>query len=79
MKYLRIEQLRIEYQSGFNSPIFNLKIEKGQWLLLSGSSGSGKTTLAKAIMHLLPPDAQVTGSIFLDNIDLLLPLKLTMF
>ncbi|HQV00634.1 MAG: ATP-binding cassette domain-containing protein [Bacteroidia bacterium] len=76
MKYLRIEQLRIEYQSGFNSPIFNLKIEKGQWLLLSGSSGSGKTTLAKAIMHLLPPDAQVTGSIFLDNIDLLLPTQI---
>lgn len=40
-----------------------LQIRDGQRVGLIGSSGSGKSMIARAIMGLLPQDAQLSGSI----------------
>ena len=46
---------------------FNLKINKGDFLGISGHSGSGKSTLIDLIVGLLEP---TSGEIFIDNINL---------
>ncbi len=45
----------------------DLKISRGEILVVAGESGSGKTTLAKLIMRSINPDS---GNIFFDNIDI---------
>ncbi|MDB9807961.1 ABC transporter ATP-binding protein, partial [Candidatus Pelagibacter sp.] len=46
---------------------FNLKINKGDFLGISGHSGSGKSTLIDLMVGLLEP---TSGEIFIDNINL---------
>ena len=45
---------------------FNLEIDKGEKIMITGISGVGKTTLLKLLYGLLSPN---TGSIKIDNID----------
>ncbi len=47
-----------------------LTLAPGQITAVVGESGSGKTTLAKAIVGVLPPYAQTTGSIKLDELEI---------
>jgi peptide/nickel transport system ATP-binding protein len=48
----------------------SLTIETGQRLGVIGASGSGKTMLALAVAGLLPREAEVSGSVTLDGIEL---------
>lgn len=45
----------------------SLTVEPGQVTAVAGSSGSGKSLLAHGIFHLLPPNAQVRGTIQYDG------------
>jgi peptide/nickel transport system ATP-binding protein len=45
----------------------SLRLEQGRALGVVGESGSGKTMLARAILQLLPPMAQVSGSTRFDG------------
>ena len=58
-----------------NSPIvsdISFSIRTGESLILLGQSGSGKTMTCSAILNLFDPKKfQITGSIQLDNINLL--------
>jgi ABC-type oligopeptide transport system ATPase subunit len=45
----------------------NLKLDKGEILVIAGESGSGKTTLAKLIMRSIDSDS---GKIIFDNRDI---------
>lgn len=47
----------------------NLKVKKGEILLVVGKSGSGKSTLAKALVGLIPDfyGGHVEGQVFLEN------------
>ena len=40
-----------------------LKVNQGEGLAVVGETGCGKTVLARAVMRLLPPSAQVQGSV----------------
>ena len=46
-------------KSGFAIRVEELKIDKGEKVLLLGSSGSGKTTLLSLICGIFPPDRGV--------------------
>ncbi|HBU03996.1 MAG TPA: dipeptide/oligopeptide/nickel ABC transporter ATP-binding protein, partial [Acidimicrobiaceae bacterium] len=45
------------------------RLDKGQMLGIVGESGCGKTVMMKAVMDLLPPTAEVNGSITFDGED----------
>lgn len=45
----------------------NLKIEKGENVVVIGGSGSGKSVLIKHITRILKPDS---GSVYIDNVDI---------
>ena len=47
-----------------------LRLEPGRITALVGESGSGKTTLAKALMGLLPDNAEISGIVKLDETEL---------
>ncbi|MBU1306211.1 MAG: ATP-binding cassette domain-containing protein [Alphaproteobacteria bacterium] len=49
----------------------DLTIRAGECLALVGPSGSGKTTIARAILGLLPPGAQTSGSLTFQGQDVL--------
>ena len=49
----------------------SLTINTGEVLGLVGESGSGKSVTALAVMRLLPPAAEISGEILLDDRDLL--------
>ena len=49
----------------------SLRLEQGKALGVVGESGSGKTMLSRAILRLLPPLAQVSGSVRFDGKPLL--------
>ena len=71
---LLIKDLSYRYQSrhGFTLKNINLKLSKGEMLLLAGRSGCGKSTLIKAISGLLNEGERgdLRGSILLDGIDI---------
>ena len=45
----------------------SLTVEPGQVAAIAGASGSGKSLLAHAIFHLLPRNAQVSGTLLYDG------------
>lgn len=49
----------------------DLALQPGQVLALVGESGSGKSVLANSLLGLLPTNAEVSGSIRLDGVELL--------
>lgn len=74
--YLNINNLSVIFRthSGEIPAVrgISLSMCKGEILALVGESGSGKSTLCRAIMRLLPHNADiVSGNILLDDIDLL--------
>jgi peptide/nickel transport system ATP-binding protein len=68
---LEIDRLCISFQGRYAVDHLSLSIAPGEALGLVGESGSGKSVTALAILRLLDPAAQVTGSIRFDGSDLL--------
>jgi oligopeptide/dipeptide ABC transporter ATP-binding protein len=64
---LELDNVSVDYRTGSGAVSavtgVNLRLEKGETFGLVGESGCGKTTLSMAIMGLLPPSAEVSGSI----------------
>jgi oligopeptide/dipeptide ABC transporter ATP-binding protein len=71
MSLLDVNDLNIRYgdQSVLKNVSFSL--QAGEAIGLVGESGSGKTQTALAILGLLPRTASVSGSVLLDNTELL--------
>ena len=49
----------------------NLRVDAGEVVAVVGESGSGKSATAMAVIGLLPPHAEVSGSVRLDGAELL--------
>lgn len=71
---LRVEDLRLHYRSGrgvvraLDGVSFDLRRDEA--LVVLGESGCGKSTLAKALMRLLPRNAQrFSGKVFVDGVE----------
>lgn len=64
-----IELINVHKSFGTNHVLrgVNLKINKGESIVIIGGSGSGKSVLLKHIIGLLKPDK---GSVMIDNVDL---------
>jgi peptide/nickel transport system ATP-binding protein len=72
---LEVENLSVELPTA-RGPLralegVSLRLEQGRALGVVGESGSGKTMLSRAILRLLPPMAQVSGSTRFDGKPLL--------
>lgn len=74
-KLLQIKDLSIAFSNGTETSTvvknISLEIGRGEALGVVGESGSGKSMTSLAIMGLLPPKAQISGSIQFDGEDLL--------
>ena len=78
---LELRELRVAFFVGrglqrrrHTAPVVHgvdLSIARGRTLALVGESGSGKTTVGKAIVQLLRGQAQMSGQVLLDGVDLL--------
>lgn len=74
---LEVEDLRVTFRTGPDrTPLhivrgLSFELEQGQRLGLVGESGCGKSTTILALMGLLPPNAEVSGAIRLDGVDIL--------
>jgi oligopeptide/dipeptide ABC transporter ATP-binding protein len=68
---LRVDSLSIRYGSEHAVRELSFSVERGESVGLVGESGSGKTQTALAILGLLPPTAAVSGSIMVDDRELL--------
>ena len=72
---LSVNNLGVKFQSDGSEVIavdgIDFKINKGEVLALVGESGSGKSVSALSILSLLPNNADVSGSIKLQGIELL--------
>jgi len=66
---LDIRDLRVTYRSGPALDGFSCTVAPGEIVALVGESGSGKTTAALAALALLPPAAQLSGTIRLAGQD----------
>jgi oligopeptide/dipeptide ABC transporter ATP-binding protein len=71
---LEVRDLRTEFalESGSVHAVDGVSfvLNDGEALGLAGESGCGKTTTALSLMHLLPRNAEVTGSIRLQGVEL---------
>jgi len=71
MAEICIKDLSVVYRDGDHSLLAldqtSLELKAGRITALVGESGSGKTTLGKTIMGLLPENAELEGSIKLDD------------
>ncbi len=69
-----IDRLTVSYRDGDHAILaldrVSLALKPGRITALVGESGSGKTTLGKALMGLLPDNAEISGSVKLDTIEL---------
>ena len=73
MELLRLRNLTVQYPDTQQPAVSSLSfsIDRGESVGLVGESGSGKTQTALAIMGLLPANAHYSGSICIDNQELL--------
>lgn len=71
---LSFRDLRVRFQSdeGDTDAVngINFQLEHGEVLAVVGESGSGKSVTAMSALGLLPPSAQVTGSITMEDVEL---------
>lgn len=79
MPILEVENLSISFQRyklGFKQEELkvisnlNISLEKGEILAVVGASGSGKTLLAHAILGILPSNANISGTIKYNGVEL---------
>lgn len=75
MALLKVHDLTVRYLTGPSSwrtsvDRASFVIEEGESVGLTGPSGCGKSSTALAMMGLLPPTAQMSGSIRFDGIEL---------
>jgi peptide/nickel transport system ATP-binding protein len=68
---LEVKDLSIAFNHQPAVKTISFQINPGETLGLVGESGSGKSATSLALLRLLPPTAQVTGTIDLDGNDLL--------
>jgi len=73
MTMLEVTNLTVRYRGAERLAVdqVSFTLGPGEVLGIVGESGSGKTTLAMALLGLLPPGAQVAGSVRFDGQDLL--------
>ena len=66
MEVFTIENLTFKYPQGKNYALdnVNLKVNKGEFLLICGKSGCGKTTLIKHMKAALAPAGEKSGDIY---------------
>jgi len=68
---IKFQNVNITYANGFSAVRgVSFEIRAGECLALVGESGSGKTTIAKAALGLLPATAKITGSILIDDTEI---------
>ena len=67
MSLLEIENLSVSINGTPVIREIDLKVAAGETVGLVGESGSGKTMTALAVLRLLPPGSQVTGSLRFDG------------
>ncbi len=74
-KLLEIKDLSITFSNGIDTSTvvehLSLDIARGEALGIVGESGSGKSMTSLAIMGLLPPKAQTSGTVHFDGQELL--------
>lgn len=71
---LEIENLSVSFSSSGETLAVqdvSFRVEAGHTTVMVGETGSGKSVLMLAVLQLLPPTASVTGSAFLDGVNLL--------
>ncbi|MCF6232561.1 MAG: dipeptide ABC transporter ATP-binding protein [Rhodobacteraceae bacterium] len=71
MSLLEIKNLSVSIHGTDILKDVSLTVSPGEIVAITGESGSGKSMTALAIMHLLPDDAQVSGAIHLEAVDVL--------
>ncbi|PKL92335.1 MAG: peptide ABC transporter ATP-binding protein [Candidatus Goldiibacteriota bacterium HGW-Goldbacteria-1] len=75
MGIINVSDLTVKYKvkKNFITAVagVSLDISAGESAAIVGESGCGKTTLANALLKLLPENAVVTGSVFMDAMDVL--------
>jgi len=73
MDIINVSNLYVKYaaRKKYNMAVngVSLDIKEGESAAIAGESGCGKSTLASALLKLLPENAQVSGNVMLDGID----------
>lgn len=71
MGKLRIQDVHVRSGNRIYLDKINFSLEEGKTLTIVGESGSGKTMLSRLLIGQMPEEAEVSGSIFLQDQDLL--------
>lgn len=70
MSFIEIDKVSFSYPEMRDKALknINLKIEKGELVLIIGPSGSGKSTLLSMLKNEISPVGNLEGSILIDNV-----------
>ena len=69
---IELKNLSVQFAGGVKAvDNVTLTVPDGKNTVVIGESGSGKSVMLSAILKILPPSAQVTGSVKLDGLELL--------